>query len=251
MKSGIVKKLIASALTIAMMATGSLSVSLTARADSCGGLEEADLYTPGEDEVIRDPALHWAIRSTLNSIKARPKLTAELVGDKRVQNISYALCAHPEDFEGWSAQYWISDLTGLQYATSAKMIEICFTNEVEERRIADLSPLSGLDQLQTLILKQDGIDDISSLTGLTGLKHLDLSGNKRISDISAVADMKKLTNLILLNNKITNIDAVSDLISLVYLDIGQNQVSGLPDLSKLKNMQTLKASGNKLTNDDV
>ena len=46
---------------------------MSAQADTCGGLEEVDVYTPGEDEVIQDPVLHWAVRSAMNAIKARPK----------------------------------------------------------------------------------------------------------------------------------------------------------------------------------
>ena len=251
MKARKAKRFMALVLAVVLIATGSISAGFTSKADSCGGLEQEDLYTPGSDEVIKDPALHWAIRSTLNAIKARPKLTAELVGSKQVMNISYALCAHPEDFEGWEKQYWIEDLTGLQYATSAKIIEICYTNEEADRRIRDLSPLSGLSQLQTLILMQDGIDDISPLSGLTGLEKLDVSGNKEISDASSVASMKKLKILVLAGNKITDIGAVKDLETLEYLDVSSNQIASLPDLSKLKNVQTFKASNNNLKNDDV
>ena len=91
MKAGRIKRIAAVALAAILTATGSFSMGDTVRADSCGGLEEEDIYDPGEDEVIKDPALHWAVRSSLNAIKDRPKLTAELVGSKQVKNISYAL----------------------------------------------------------------------------------------------------------------------------------------------------------------
>lgn len=255
MKLRRVKRFAAFTLVAALMITGSLSSGITARADSCGGLEQEDLYTPGGEDVIKDPALHWAVRSTLNAIKDRPVLTKELVGSNQVRNISYALCAHEEDFKDWTAQYWIKSLEGLQYATSANMIEICYSSEGRkdnnENRIESLSPLSGLTQLGILILKQDGIADISPLSGLVNLEKLDVSGNTAISDVSAVAGMKKLKILVLAGNEITDVSAVSELETLEYLDIESNKITSLPDMGKLKNMQTFKASGNQLTNDDV
>lgn len=253
MKAGRIKRIAAVALAAILTATGSFSMGYTVRADSCGGLEEEDIYDPGEDEVIKDPALHWAVRSCLNAIKDRPKLTADLVGSKQAQNISYALCAHAEDFAGWKKQYWIKSLEGLQYAKSAKMIEICYSNEGRkgENEIKDLSPLSNLSQLQKLILRQNNIDDISPLTGLAGLQELDVSGNYGISDVSVVANMPKLKILVLGNNVITDISAAAELQELQYLDIQGNNIESLPDMSKLKNMRTFIASGNHLTNEDV
>ena len=255
MKLNIGKRMIASALAAAMMITGCFSVSLTAKADSCGGLEEGDLRTPDADEVIRDPALHWAIRSALNSIKADPplKLTAEVVGGRQVQNISYSLCAHKEDFEGWTKQYWIESLEGLQYATSATTIELCYSSEGNgtDNRIKSLEPLANLSQLKTLILRQDGLVDISPLKGLVNLEKLDLQGNKEIRDASAVSDMKKLKVLVLADGGVSSIDAVSGLEKLEHLDISNNTVSNLPDLSKLRNVQFFDASRNSLGNEDV
>lgn len=237
----------AAALALAIVISEGAGFGMNAKADSCGGLVEADVYFPEADEVIQDPVLHWAIRSAMNAIEARPKLTAEMVGSSAVRDISFEQCSHAEDFKDWTMQFWIEDLEGIQYAKSATMVDICYTSAVEGKRIADVSPLSALTQLSTLILKQDGISDISSLETLVNLELFDVSGNRLIEDVSAVQNMRKLKRLILSSNAIQNIEAISNLSSLEYIDISNNKIAVLPDLKNLENVYFLDASHNKLT----
>lgn len=230
-----IKKLLA--LMMALVMTLSSLAGMTAEADTCGGLEAVDVYTPAPDEAIQDPILHWAVRVAMNSINLNgQKLTKEMVGSSSVKDISYELCAHPEDFETdeWKdKQFWIESLEGLQYATSANMIDIAYTSAVEGKSIKDLSPLANLTQLETLILKQNGINDVKDLSKLVNLTKLDLSANKEIKDVSSLAGMTKLTSLDISNNKISSVDAISEMAKMEYLSIANNNVSKLPDLSKL------------------
>ena len=208
------------------------------------------MYQPGEDEVIKDPLLHWAIRASMGAIQSKIKMTPEVVGDKSVRDISFEQCAHPEDFEGeeWAGKpFWIENLEGLQYATSARMIDIAYTSSAEGKRIADLSPLAGLTQLETLILKQNGIDDISPLNGLSNLTTLDVSANQLIEDISAVSGMTSLKSLNASFNKVNSIEGLSELENLEYIAVSNNNISTLPDLSKLTKMYFLDISHNQLT----
>lgn len=230
-----------------MTTSGIGSGGITAKADSCGGLAEEDVYTPGADEVIKDPLLHWAIRSSMNAIKSNVKLTADMVGDKSVRYISFELCSHAEDFADWTKPYWIENLEGIQYAKSATMVDIGYTSAVEGKSIQDVSPLSELTQLDILILKQDGITDVSPLKTLTNLSELDLSMNGAIKDVSAIQSMKKLTTLNVSSNAIENVDTIADLSKLQYLNISGNKISSLPDMSKLTELRTLLASANELT----
>lgn len=230
-----------------MTTSGIGSGGITAKADSCGGLAEEDVYTPGADEVIKDPLLHWAIRSSMNAIKSNVKLTADMVGDKSVRYISFELCSHAEDFADWTKPYWIENLEGIQYAKSATMVDIGYTSAVEGKSIKDVSPLAELTQLDELILKQDGITDVSALKTLVNLTNLDLSMNAEIKDISAVRDMKKLSKLNVSSNAIENVNDIAGLTKLQYLNISGNEISELPDMSQLTELKTLLASDNKLT----
>lgn len=241
------KKFLAGMLAVFLTTSGIGSGGITAKADSCGGLAEEDVYTPGADEVIKDPLLHWAIRSSMNAIKSNVKLTADMVGDKSVRYISFELCSHAEDFADWTKPYWIENLEGIQYAKSATMVDIGYTSAVEGKSIQDVSPLSELTQLDILILKQDGITDVSPLKTLTNLSELDLSMNGAIKDVSAIKSMKKLTTLNVSSNAIENVDDIADLTKLQYLNISGNKISSLPDMSKLTELRTLLASANELT----
>ncbi len=256
MKAGKAKRIIAAALTAILAATGSISSAITSNANNCGGLIEEDLWEPGKDEVIQDPILHWAIRSSLNAIKTEPriKLTSNIVGT--VKEISYSLCAHPDDFEGWSKPYWIDSLEGLQHASSMTSLEISYTQKVQSEgggteKLDNLKPISDLTQLTRLIMMQDGLSDISSLEKLTNMRELNLSGNHEISDISVVGNMKKLEMLTLDTNDITDVSMLADLEKLENLNISDNKISALPDLSKLNNLEYLYASSNNLTDEDV
>lgn len=241
------KKIVTVLMALSLTVTGMLGSGMTAKADSCGGLAEEDVYTPGEDEVIKDPLLHWAIRASMNAIKSNVKLTADMVGDKSVRNISFELCSHADDFADWTKPYWIENLEGIQYAKSATMVDIGYTSAIEGKSIKDLSPLSALTQLDILILKQDGITDVSALKTLVNLSQLDLSMNRAIKDVSSIKDMKKLSTLNLSSNAIENVDDIKDLTKLQYLNISGNKISALPDMSKLTDLRTLLASDNKLT----
>ena len=185
----------------------------------------------------------------MGAINEDIKLTADVVGDKAVKTISYELCAHPEDFEGpeWAGlPYWIENLEGLQYAKSATMIDIAYTS-ASGKRISDLSPLSSLVQLEELILKQNGIADISELKDLINLRTLDVSANQEITDADAIEKMVKLESLNISFNKITSVDALSNLENLEYISMSNNQITQLPDLSKLTKVYFLDASHNQLT----
>lgn len=241
------KKILAGMLAVFLAASGVGSGGMTVKADSCGGLSEEDVYTPGADEVIKDPLLHWAIRSSMNAIKSNVKLTADMVGDKSVRYISFELCSHAEDFADWTKPYWIENLEGIQYAKSATMVDIGYTSAVEGKSIKDVSPLAELTQLDELILKQDGITDVSALKTLVNLTNLDLSMNAEIKDISAVRDMKKLSKLNVSSNAIENVNDIAGLTKLQYLNISGNEISELPDMSQLTELKTLLASDNKLT----
>ena len=217
------------------------------QADNCGGLLEEDLYTPEPYEVIQDPVLHWAVRSAMNAVKSGVKLTEKMVGDPSVQYISYELCNHPEDFEGWKQPYWIESLEGLQYAKSAKMIDICYTSNIEGKKIDSVEPLAPLTQLLTLYLKQDGITDISPLGSLVNLEQLDVSGNYEIADITAVKDMSKLQTLDFSINSVADLTPAAGLGSLQRLNGSDNQIASLPDMSAMTSLTALDLSKNQLT----
>ncbi len=212
---------------------------------NCGGLEEVDVFYPEKDDVIQDPALHWAIRAAMQCTGEKKKLTKEDVGSSYVQYISYEQSAHPENFGDWTMPWYVTSLEGLQYATSAKQIDIGYTTNKKGMKISDLTPISGLTQLDQLFLKSDGLEDVSAIQNLTNLTTVDLSGNQ-IQDVTPLQNMKKLAQLTLSNNRIENLDYLMNLTKLRSLDLSGNNIKALPaDMSKLGNLTSLDLSDNK------
>lgn len=238
------KKQIAWILTAILMVVCACTGSIYAAGANCGGLEEKDVFYPEKDDVIQDPALHWAVRAAMNITGEKRKLTKEDVASSYVKYISYEQSSHPENFTDWKMPWYVESLEGLQYATSARQIDIGYTAYKQGKRIKDLSPISGLTQLDQLFLKGDGIDDISALKNLTNLTSLWLNENQ-IQDITAVQGMKKLSQLSLCGNRLTDVQAAMDLPKLRSLDLSRNAIETLPeDMSGLKNLISLDLSDN-------
>ncbi|MHB8073328.1 cell wall-binding repeat-containing protein [Desulfosporosinus fructosivorans] len=84
----------------------------------------------------------------------------------------------------------IEDLTGLEYLTNLKTLEL--TNN----DITKIPSLTKLTQLKTLKLSNTELTDIKALKGLTSLTYLDLSDNY-IEDFTVLKDFINLTTLYL------------------------------------------------------
>ena len=94
--------------------------------------------------------------------------------------------------------------------------------------ITDISALSGLTSLTTLIIDSNKITDISALSGLTSLISLNV-GHNSITHVGALSGLPGLRNLLLYGNSTTDIAALSGLTSLMRLDLRSN-----PDLSDIQ-----------------
>ncbi|MDY3122122.1 leucine-rich repeat domain-containing protein [Suipraeoptans intestinalis] len=239
------KRILSAALAAALMISSVWFTKETeVRATNCGGLEEVDVYVPGAEEVVKNPALHWAVRASLNAVKEHVKITPEVM--EEVKHLSYAQLNHPENFSKWKQQYWIDDLSGLQYATNMEILEITSTAFKEGASLSDLSPIENLTKLKNVQFPNDNLTNIDKLKKLTNMEILYLDSNK-IQDVSALSGMKKLTQLSLSRNEIKNVEMLSGLKNLKYINLSYNQISSLPDLSALSNAESFIVSHNQLT----
>ena len=142
-----------------------------------------------------------------------------------------------EDLQGITSldasERGIEDLTGLEYCTNLQDLNLPFN------QIADITPLSGLSNLQSLSLWENHqIADISPLSGLSNLQRLDIAVNQ-IADISPLSGLSNLWSLTLGGNQITDISPLSGLSNLRWLDLGDNQITDISPLSGLSNLQNL------------
>ncbi len=130
----------------------------------------------------------------------------------------------------------ISNLTGLEYATKLRDLDL------SNNSISDISVLAELNDLNELALSNNSIADISALSGLTKLDTLDLSNNS-ISDISALAGLINLDALDLSNNNISDLFPL--IANLGRLKRGSIYLSGNPlsDTSINTHIPTLRGRG--------
>ena len=134
----------------------------------------------------------------------------------------------------------ITDLTGLEYATSATEMYL------DNNNISNISALSGLTKLTELTLNDNNIRNISALSGLTALTELDLNRNN-ISNISALSQLTKLTELKLNDNNISNISALSGLTKLTELTLNDNNIRNISALSGLTSLPRLYLNDNNIS----
>ena len=131
----------------------------------------------------------------------------------------------------------ITDLTGLEYATSLQVVSLV------GNQIQDLRPLAGLIHLELVALDDNPISDISPLAKLKNLRHLRLVGG-RINDITVLANLTQLTHLELNSQAISDITPLANLTQLVDLNLVANHIVDFTPLAKLVNLEELRINRN-------
>ena len=115
-----------------------------------------------------------------------------------------------------------------------------------EDGLSDLSPLSDLTGLQTLVLFNHRISDLRPLENLTNLQTLRLEAN-RIRDITPLGKLHKLQSLQITDNQISDLRPLSELTQLETLWLSKNQITDISPLRGLKQLRDLYLTGNKVT----
>jgi hypothetical protein len=173
--------------------------------------------------TFADPDLEAAVRDAI-AIPAGPIYSSDLGGltylDASARNIT--------------------DLTGLEYATSLTGLDLT------DNEISDISPLANLTSLAELGLAYNQVSDISLLANLTSLTTVNLVNNQ-ISDISPLASLTSLTLLWLHDNQISDISPLVNLTSLTGLGLNRNQISDISSLAGLTSLAWLWLAYNQIS----
>ena len=144
----------------------------------------------------------------------------------------------------------IKDLTGLEYAINLK--ELFVREEREEFRgkgISDLTPISGLTQLESLSIGGIGnhVSDLSPIANLTNIKHLDLGGNP-ISDLSPIANFTQLETIGFDDNvPLTDISVLEDMENLIEVHMWGPRFRNMSPLVNLPNIEIIDLCGNEIS----
>ena len=210
-----------------------MALILIAAFPSCGGPSEE----PTSQVVIfQDNVLEEKIREAMD----RPEGDITIAEAEAVTSFDFEM-----DGSDWSLPRIenISDLKQFKNLTGLNLNWALYDSDND----FDLSPLSGLTNLERLYICCDSISDISALSKLTNLADLWIWGNGNIKDISALSNMTKMESLWIKTNSISDISPLSNMKKLEYLYMENNQVTDLSPLSGLTNLHYILLSGNPVT----
>ncbi|BDR55288.1 hypothetical protein KIMH_13990 [Bombiscardovia apis] len=118
-----------------------------------------------------------------------------------------------------------------------------------QNKISSIASISwtNLTKLQSLGLNNNQITDISTITGLPSLTHLNVDANQ-ITNTGALNN-PNLTYIILSHNKISSIADISwtNLTKLQTLSLYNNQITDISTITGLPDLSTLSANSNQIT----
>ena len=112
--------------------------------------------------------------------------------------------------------------------------------------ISDLGPLTGLPELRSLAVTDNAVSDLGPLAGLPYLADLGLSGN-RISDLTPLAGLTSLRHLGLAGNQIGDLSPLAGLTQLEDVDLYGNQVTDVAPLAGLAALDHVGLVANQVT----
>jgi Leucine-rich repeat (LRR) protein len=111
--------------------------------------------------------------------------------------------------------------------------------------IRDITPLADLHQLTFLnLLSNENIASVRPLTGLTNLETLILDNVPVGDEISALANKHELRELSMANTRLTAIPPLGELTLLSSLNLRDNDIVDLTPLSSLARLKTLNLQSN-------
>ena len=134
----------------------------------------------------------------------------------------------------------IKDLTGLEYAINLKVLVI------GENEFSDLTPLSGLTQLEILSIESN-VSDLSPIANLTNIKELNLGGSP-ISDLSPIANFKQLEGISFTDSvPLTDISVLADMENLIGVSMWGPRFRDMSPLVNLPNIEIIDLCGNEIS----
>ena len=182
--------------------------------------------------TFADPVLEEWVREAMG----KPEGDITIEEAEAVTELVLSIDYQQEPVEGTQ----IKDISGLEYFTNLKNLELHF------HAITDISPLAGLVKLESLSLGGNPVADISPLSGLTNLGWLTLF-NCQAEDYSPLANLVNLGGLLMEYSTISDVSMLSGLTNLWWLGLAQTQVSDITPLASLTNLKKLQLEGCPIT----
>ncbi len=152
----------------------------------------------------------------------------------------------PVDFADPNLKADIERHLWLSNPTATDLLQLTDLN-AEKSGITDLSGIEYAVNLQSLVIRWNRISDLSPISSLTNLRHLDAHGNGIISDLSPLSALVNLESLVLRINNISDLSPLAGLDCLEELFLQCNSVSDLSPLAGLSALECLELSQNRVS----
>jgi Leucine-rich repeat (LRR) protein len=117
--------------------------------------------------------------------------------------------------------------------------------------VADLTGIHCLDNLKSMDLYSDLVEDLTPLVSLSKLENLGIDGP--FEDMSPIIGLTKLRTIHFHSNNISDLSPLVDLVNLQYVAITSNNVSDISPLVEnegIGNGDTVRIDGNPLDCED-
>lgn len=164
---------------------------------------------------------------TLNLSNIRLKNPEDLLSLFQVKMVAYdpGLNPSPEDA--------VTYIPSMRYFTELEFLSL------RQNYLEDINGLTGLTSLKHLSLQENcTLTNIEPLATLTSLVYLDL-GVCHLEDITALRPLTELVVLELWDNRIIDITSLVNLGRLTELSLGCNPIKNIKPLAKLTNLKSL------------
>ncbi|MCK5128491.1 MAG: TIR domain-containing protein [Clostridiales bacterium] len=129
-------------------------------------------------------------------------------------------------------------IEGLQFAHNLTCLII------SNKKISDLSPVSGLERLEIISISETIVENIDALANLKSLYYVAISDDPRdeyvITDISALSGLSKLKYLVLNNTEnINDLSPLAELNNLISFHMSNPDLSDFSPIGKITSLQKL------------
>jgi serine/threonine protein kinase len=119
------------------------------------------------------------------------------------------------------------------------------TMSLENLIITGLEPVGEIHSLNSLVIRNTPVSDLSPLVGLPALHNLTI--NRSVEDISTLSGISSLRTVNLNENLISDLSALQSSIGITSISADYNQLESLNGLGTLANLRTITATSNQIS----
>jgi hypothetical protein len=185
------------------------------------------------DGTFEDPDFEWEVRLQFNE-EHGPGTFTDLRDLRDLRSLHIFPNYRFKSIASTVRAREVKSIAGLEHAVNITSLTIDGVNQ-----ITDLSPLSGLDKLEFLHVRNDFVSDLSFLAKLTKLTILWIEC-AQVTDLTPLEHFPELQRLFIDDTSVSDLSPLSTLNKLEWIRLHNTKVDDLRPLKPLTNLKTLE-----------